>query len=536
MPRAFLRMSPMAPDTRGQEGEHTWFHQGFLPLSTGYQVFPDKTSGSALVTDADAGRTIYTWKKDYNSWVNYYATNSDVYEVGVGSRLSGLTVSSFGPKFAAFGPTLYVTNGVATVPIYWSTGAAFTGMTTQTDSTGAVSADVSPKFILAFKNQLIIANIIVNATFAGTTPQTLAAGTYKHLVWWSCPENVHAFGSELGTPGFFNTGYQPIFDESIEITGLAGGEDAFFVFKEHGIYRFNGPPFGGYEVISNSMGCIEPNSIQRIGDEIVFLSQSGFCSLNVRSNAITNYSTNINRMMLANLYHDINTAALTTPDSDGSPQLLSFVKGQGGGTSAQDPEFGLYFFNYPGSGNSSSNWLMVLNLETKEFGYRLLSNSPSVGVIGWEPHNVTTGYPTGGILLAAQNGTAHTSHRVAVDLDVNKDVYVRWPFQFSYPDRKISIRGVRPVFEDGNSDGTLSNFDLTVKIYSLTSSGSNYTEAVVTTSTNKGDDMNITVENCPFADKHSVGFIMQSNTTDLFFYNFLGLEVEYEEDVLTGKP
>ena len=107
-------MSQQVPDCKGVEGEYTWFHSGILPTVNGYQMYPQPDTGTTIATDADVGRTLYTWKKDYNTSVKYYATNSDIYEVGVGSRASGMSTSTYGPKFAAFGPTLFVTNGVNT--------------------------------------------------------------------------------------------------------------------------------------------------------------------------------------------------------------------------------------------------------------------------------------------------------------------------------------------------------------------------------------------------------------------------------------
>lgn len=547
MPREFLPMAPCVIDSAGLEGDYTWFHKNCLPIGGAYHSWPRPYDSGTTITDADVGRTYYVWKKDYTTFVEYYATNSDVFEVGVGSRLSGQAASAYGPKFAAFGPTLYVTNGMnstAADRIHKSTGGAFTPVTTQTDSTGATSADIRPKFLIAFKNQLVAANITVANTFASTTTQTIPAGTYKHLVWWSCPENVEAFGSELGTPTFYNTGYQPIFDESIEITGLCAGEDAFFVFKEHGIYRFDGPPLGAFDTVTNAIGCIAPNSIQRLGNLIIFLSQCGLTSINVKNNEIEYLSKGSNqRSLLASSVNDV--GPLAVPDYQVNPNTPTsfsyrFKMGNAFVSSAVSPEWGLYYLAYRAEGNVGYPRILVYSTDTKEFGLRDFEPENSLQVIGCTPATHGTSFPGGTLVTWAQDSSTHTKYKtLSTEMDVGQLFYVRWPFLFQKPNGKVSIRAVRPIFSTGYKD----TIEVKAEVMSMIQNGATWQDmgiadsgCICTVGTGEGNDHNLTFANCPYADSHSIGIgilISAGNTPDVV--NFRGIEVEYEVDLLINR-
>jgi len=126
----------------------------------------------------------------------------------------------------------------------------------------------------------------------------------------------------------------------------------------------------------------------------------------------------------------------------------------------------------------------------------------------------------------------HVGHMSLYGNDANYSAFVVFPYGFYNPSKRVSIRAIRPIF-DVVFNGT-DSLTMTATVRSM-SSGIAPSAAIVKTNTGSGNDLNLTIADCPFADKHSISIELTSANGLAMIFNLVGVEVEYEEDVLVAK-
>lgn len=151
-------------------------------------------------------------------------------------------------QFAQFGDLAIGVQGAAPVKF------------TMTSSTGAALGGSPPngRFITTAKDFVVISGV----------------DSANSTVYWSAINNAEGW-----TPGTAQSDTQVIPDGG-EVTGLAGGE-YMLVFQRDQIWRgqYVGVPFiFQFDKVSQSVGCIAPNSIAQAGRTVFFISSRGFVS------------------------------------------------------------------------------------------------------------------------------------------------------------------------------------------------------------------------------------------------------------------
>lgn len=144
------------------------------------------------------------------------------------------------------------------------------------------------------------------------------SATDPNIVWWSGTNNARIVGSELTDPAL-RTGWQLLYDDHGDITGLSGGRQFLLVFKETAIYRMNsGGPFGfEFAKIGSNIGTQHPNSIVRVGDDTFFWGPRGPSVANF--NGAQALAVNkVSRLMLDKEFLRVDRSA------DASAQIRSF--------------------------------------------------------------------------------------------------------------------------------------------------------------------------------------------------------------------
>lgn len=527
MGREFLEIGEMSTDDYGYSDEGTWFINNFVSMGSGYQTVGESSLEDLSISDSDTTQGTYVWRKGYNTHVMYHATSSDIYEVGVGSRVSTLNVPTYGVHFAAFGPALYATNGVNNIQV--TTGGTFADITIPT-VTGNTFANPRPKFLITFRNQLVGANITTAASYG-----PLSAGTYPHLVWWSALGNGEMWGTMKEAPDGLGSNYVPIFDGSYEITGLAAGEDCVFVFKEHSIFRLDGPDFA-VSPVTLDVGCIAPRAIQRVGEEIYFISQYGLTSINSRSAEVKYLTRGKVSITLLSANADIYDAQRPPDHADVAASISMGIDAKRV-TMAADVENGIVCVCYSEfTGGYQDFTLLFYNTSTGRISFGNLYHTGvafTSALAFTDPRDADNAFPLGTICFAVKtSATAHKLFRLSQLGHINDHPgYIRWPYKLFDPKKRTSIRSVRPVFKDAfyNEGLGINDYTLTAKVYSETVTGATWPHQKLSTGTAKGNDNNITIENCPMAEMHSIGLLVEADVIPMQIYGFKGIEVEWED-------
>jgi hypothetical protein len=534
MGRQFLEIGEMNTDEYGFNEEGSWYINNLVDLGGSYHAVGQITKTNISVSDSATTQGNYVWRKGYNTSVTYHTTNSSIYEVGVGSRCSGKSTPTYGWRFAAFGPALFATNGsgaTANDMIQVSTGGNFSNITIPT-VTGNTFADPRPKFLITFKNQLVGANITTTANYG-----PLSAGTYPHLVWWSGRGNGEMWGALAQAPNGLGSNYLPIFDGSYEITGLAAGEDFVIVFKEHAIFRLDGPDFA-LSPVSYEIGCIAPRAIERVGDEIFFISQQGLSSINARSASITHHTKGKVSATLLQANTSISDS-LKPPDVLGNAVTIALGIDNSRTSMAVDIENGIVALCYSDTGGYRDFTFMFYNVNSGKITFSDVAESSGIVtsvLLYTEPRDSTNARPLGTISIALKVGGGTTHYTGSINLTHNSETdiaYVRWPFKLFNPERRTSIRSIRPVFKDAKyASGSGSEpYTITSTIYTETESAVPWNQQVDTPGESIGNDHNIVFEGCPMGIMHSLGISIRNASASYSsqIFGFKGVEVEWED-------
>lgn len=184
-------------------------------------------------------------------------------------RIAGSDTSAVGNRnrFCSFGnQVIAVSESVGTQDPVWMIDfddgtPAWAALITSTEQPAAA-------FCAVVRNQLVLANI-------NNTGGSVADG--PDFVWWSALNDASDFDPSQTT----QCDFQKIVDIPGPITGLVGG-DYGLIFKSRGIVRMDyvgAPAIYSLDTISSTIGCIEPESIVKVGDDVYFWSASGIMRL-----------------------------------------------------------------------------------------------------------------------------------------------------------------------------------------------------------------------------------------------------------------
>lgn len=123
------------------------------------------------------------------------------------------------------------------------------------------------RFTFSIGQNLFGANCNIPVTYDG-----LPTGDNPQLVVWSQNRNLRAFGSENVEPSLVGAGWNSLLNDFGPITGAIGG-DFGIVFQRRGHTRIDGPPYEFHSYPEG--GCIQPDSICRVGNDVYFWGHRG---------------------------------------------------------------------------------------------------------------------------------------------------------------------------------------------------------------------------------------------------------------------
>lgn len=288
--RVLIPLGTLDLDRGPLNGGHLWGVHRCYHTKNGYASLAVDYTGSASafnvpVLGAHIHTTSATVRGYVGSLLSLYQNSSGGALTNVSRSLAPYLGAAYnatltGPawSFASFGPFVYATDGVDNIQIINNeTGTQFVDITVP-----ATCANPAAKYIISHKNHIVIAGITLAAPYGGGI---LAAGDQPLLVWWSGLDNGSAFGDSTNAPSIDGTGWKQVFDGDGIITGLVGGYDAAFIFKDRSIHRMDGPPFQ-INCIANGVGCKYHKSIVRLNDRIYFWSTNGPAYVDTRSNEV----------------------------------------------------------------------------------------------------------------------------------------------------------------------------------------------------------------------------------------------------------
>lgn len=308
--RTYIPFSGMSTDT-GMFGNHV-IRAHMIPLWGGLRPKCYVKTASSLVPTMGYYRGLHSHVNDLGQARFILATdqgaaNPGLYLMNIDNtpasrfatdvtRVGGYdTSSSYGWQFTSFGPTVVGTNGVDAIQSRDVRVAAddtsatnFGTMITTTAPSGSSLPTGNPraKFVGWIKNHLVLGNFNLTVGTYGAPPLNDVAGVpvggaygallaqdYPMGVWWSSTDNITRFASPATHPMIIGSDYQLLYDDYGPITGLTSGE-WILIFKERAIYRMTGPPFS-FDLVSGSIGCRQPNSIVKTGEDVYFWSDNG---------------------------------------------------------------------------------------------------------------------------------------------------------------------------------------------------------------------------------------------------------------------
>lgn len=364
-----------------------------------------------------------------------------------------------------------------------------------------------------------------------------------YLVWWSGIDDPEGFSTEVLYPQIPNSSNQPLLDGTGKITGIVDGGDCFFVFKEGCIYRFDGPPFQP-TVISYSVGMKAGLLPYRQGDRVYFWSEAGLHFIDISNNQVNptmtgtvqrsvldyanaNYGSAVGsyplqRVSTKELANCINTATLVSIAGDSTNSLIVLMF-----RNASTPGgHGLVYHEATGAftiltGPSGSN-MEAIQLVDYHPGsgqiHGILSSlrmvfNKTATLLSWTKP-LPTGYPAAG----------------------TRDAYFRWPFKGAAPGGPTTrVARVKPIF-DNPVTATSQNMNIHVCVYSVSGVGKSWYSHSILSIGNATTSLDgwITVDGCPFAERHSIGISFLANgpklNQDPLMNGFVGIDV----DVVSG--
>lgn len=390
---------------------------------------------------------------------------------------------------------------------------------------------------------ILIGDIENTVTVTFTSHQYPAGYTDPYLVWWSGTDDPEGYGTEVLAPQIAGSSNQPLLDGVGKITGVVDGGDCFFVFKEGSIYRFDGPPFQP-TVISYSVGMKAGLLPYRQGNRIYFWSEAGLHFIDISNNQVNqtmtgtvqrsvldyanaNYGSAVGsyplqRVSTKELANCTNTATLVSIAGDSTNSLIVLMF-----RNASTPGgHGLVYHEATGAftiltGPSGSNMEAIQLVDYHPGSGQIpgiLSSlrmvfKKTATLLSWTKP-LPTGYPVSG----------------------TRDAYFRWPFKGAAPGGPTTrVARVKPIF-DNPVTATSQNMNIHVCVYSVSGVGKSWYSHSILSIGNATTSLDgwITVDGCPFAERHSIGISFLANgpklNQDPLMNGFVGIDV----DVVSG--
>lgn len=196
-----------------------------------------------------------------------------------------------GWSFVPFGGDIIAVGGITQRPQYRDADTAG-NFADLLDATTLARTDLMPRYACPV-GQHIMFGYINDATPA---PDVL----YPDRVWISAINNARRFGTQATDPTLLTT-YQDLYDDYGHITGLSGGNDYAYIFKQKAIYRMDfAGPFGlTFKPIALGTGTVAPHSIVEVDGDVYFWSGNGPAVIRQGGTVVNLVSTSMSRMLMS---------------------------------------------------------------------------------------------------------------------------------------------------------------------------------------------------------------------------------------------
>jgi len=388
--------------------------------------------------------------------------------------------------------------------------------------------------------QNILIGDIENTITVTTTSHVYPAGyNDPYLVWWSGTDDPEGYGTEVYAPQIIGSSNQPLLDGVGKITGVADGGDCFFVFKEGSIYRFDGPPFQP-TVISYSVGMKAGLLPYRQGDRIYFWSEAGLNFIDTKNNQVSPTMTGtVQRSVLDHANANYGSAVGSYPVQRVSTKQIANCVNTGTLTSISgDSTNSLIVLMFRNASNPGGHGLVyheatgAFTMFTGPVG----SNMESVQLVDYRPGSGQIP----GILSSLRMVFKKTATLMSWTKPLptgyteagTRDAYFRWPFKGSAPGGPTTrVTRVKPIFDNPVTSAS-QNMSIHVCVYSISGVGKSWYLHSVLSIGNATTSLDgwITVDGCPYAERHSIGVSFLANGTtsspDPLMSGFVGVDVD----------
>lgn len=230
----------------------------------------------------------------------FYGSTAGLFDLAVGGAeedRSGAVYTAealpIGWSFLPFGGDIIAAGGTTQRPQYMDADAASgTNFADLLDATTIARTDLMPRYVCAVGQHVMFGYI----NDALPAPDVL----YPDRVWLSAINNARRFGTQLTDPALLTT-YQDLYDDYGHITGLSGGNDYAYIFKQKAIYRMDfAGPFGlTFKPISLGTGTVAPHSIVEVDGDVYFWGGNGPAVIRQGGTVVGLVSTEFARLLLS---------------------------------------------------------------------------------------------------------------------------------------------------------------------------------------------------------------------------------------------
>lgn len=379
----------------------------------------------------------------------------------------------------------------------------------------------------------------VENTITVTITTHLYAAGYEdpYLVWVSGTDNQNGWGDPTYAPTIPGSDRFPLLDGTGKITGVADGGDAFFVFKEGSVHRFDGPPFHS-AIVNEQVGQAPLNTPYRQGDRVYFYSHAGLRYIDIISNQVSNPFvgkvarstidfTNPVTGFLIGAFPNSRTSVI---EAGNAANIDSYASIFG------DYKYDLVWTAYRSAVVGAKG--VILNEARDECYLTKMLPENVAPFYGVAFTNNSDNFPGEGVRgIVRTSATVHSFYKLTPTglNDNGADSYMRWPFISFNPNGQGRISRVKPIFSTANIASGAETPSVKVEIISLTGTGKSWkVDGVFKTglnTTSGSKDGWIDVTGVPYADRHSVGvsFIETTSGNPITVANFTGVLVEWEQ-------
>jgi len=386
---------------------------------------------------------------------------------------------------------------------------------------------------------VLIGDIENTVTVTVTSHQYPAGYNDPYLTWWSGTDDPEGYGTEVLAPQIAGSSNQPLLDGTGKITGNADGGDCFFVFKEGCIYRFDGPPFQP-TVISYSVGMKAGLVPYKQGDRIYFWSEAGLHFIDIKNSQVNpTMAGSTQRSVLDYANANYGSAVGSYPLQRVSTKQLANCVNTGDGVAISGDSTNsiilLMFYNASTPGGHGLVYHESTGAFTAFTGPNG-SNAENVQLVDYRPGSGQIP----GILSSMRMVFKKTATLVSWTKPLptgyteagTRDGYFRWPFKGAAPGGPTTrVTRVKPLFDNPTTSAS-QNMNIHVCVYSISGVGKSwYLHSVLSIgNATKSLDGWITIDGCPYAERHSIGVSFLASGTasnpDPLMSGFVGIDVE----------